>query len=412
LQRVQDLVAEPVDKQFQAGVARRVGERQHRHGVRENPRRDGRERGTGPCGPLPRAQPEHAGDDEHRRDAQCEARGPSRAQRDAGIQRDEIREQRGAVAVAFGRGRAAGVEENLVQLEQCRAIGQVGEVGRELRKFLPVVPGGELVEHLAQREHIRARRAGAFGRDVAFGADKRVGVGRGRDEADVGELGHARDKDHVGGFDVPVHETAPMEARQHAREFDADAGAFAGGNPPAARAQLGERERHVAERIDVATAFRVVRDLHRIIEKARGVVPAHVQQRHLRRLAQRDLRELLQSAKLSLERLGGGETLAPHHLDRAPCARDAAREPHIAVAPAADDAHQFVIGDGRLRCGRMRGHVRSGAGRCAGHRGLNNREDDATASRNESGSRHSHPSCCCSFATSSFKRFFKRWLIT
>ena len=104
---------------------------------------------------------------------------------------------------------------------------------------MAVEAGGEFVEDFAEGEDIGGGRAGAFGRDVALGADESGGGGGGGDEADVGEFGAAADEDEVGGFDVAMDEAAGVEGGEGAGEIGAEGDDLIGGEAAAAGAEFG-----------------------------------------------------------------------------------------------------------------------------------------------------------------------------
>src|SRR5437867_3681412 len=71
-------------------------------------------------------------------------------------------------------------------------------------------------------------RAGAFGRQIAFGAHERAaGIHVGH-QSDVGQLGHAAHEDDVRGLDVAMYQTLFVQVSQRFGESEADADAFGG----------------------------------------------------------------------------------------------------------------------------------------------------------------------------------------
>lgn len=79
-----------------------------------------------------------------------------------------------------------------------------------------------------QGEALAVFAGGAFGREVAGGADERAAGVVGSDCADVGELCHAADEDDVGGLEVAVDEFVGVEKNERVGERDEDASGLGG----------------------------------------------------------------------------------------------------------------------------------------------------------------------------------------
>src|SRR5208283_4158295 len=73
-----------------------------------------------------------------------------------------------------------------------------------------------------------------------------------------------------------------------------------------------------------------------------------MQQRKLARLCERNRGELSEPAKFALVGASVRKSIAPDDLYGAEHSGDAASEPNVAVAASADEADQFIIGNGRL----------------------------------------------------------------
>ena len=204
--------------------------------VRRQPGVRGRERSVGgrqPCIGFrlaSRGQIETAGHDEQSRQCQPRARrqhepsldGPQASHRASSLQQGEVRAHLPGGTVTTARIVLAGFEQDLVELHEWIGIGQFTQVRRQLREFLAVLARADLVQHLAETEEIRARRAGTFRRDEADGPDQRMRLLRARHQPDVRQLGRAPDEDDVRGLDVAVDETVIVQVFERAGECGAD----------------------------------------------------------------------------------------------------------------------------------------------------------------------------------------------
>ena len=97
------------------------------------------------------------------------------------------------------------------ELRQRLPIRQLFHLRRQVRKLLTVVPRSDLVKHFAETVDVGLRRAGAFGRDVAFRAHERERGFDVRDQPDVRELGDAVHENDVGRLDVAVNQPVPVQ---------------------------------------------------------------------------------------------------------------------------------------------------------------------------------------------------------
>ena len=137
---------------------------------------------------------------------------------------------------------------NSVRLVSRRArtkvVGQRGIIAA-------VFAGGGFVKNFAQAVEIGLRRAGAFGRDVAFGANNRTSVARIGHESDVSQLRHAADENDVGRLDVTVHKAVRVQVRerggQGAAEFDDFGGRKASASFEFGAERFGKVRRQKAE---------------------------------------------------------------------------------------------------------------------------------------------------------------------
>ena len=78
---------------------------------------------------------------------------------------------------------------------------------------------------------------------------------------------------------------------------------------------------------------------------ARSVIASDMQDVHLAFMRSRDWFEFLDALKLAVVRPFVLELVPVNHFDRAVFAQHVFRQPHFAVAPAADPTNQFVIGN-------------------------------------------------------------------
>ena len=102
----------------------------------------------------------------------------------------------------------AGAQQQLVEMPQAaRVLGQLGEI-------MPVLAGGDFVNHFSQAENIRRRLARPFARQIARRAHPRKRGVHARHQPDVRQLGHAVDEDDVGRLDVAMHQAVPVQMRQ------------------------------------------------------------------------------------------------------------------------------------------------------------------------------------------------------
>jgi len=123
----------------------------------------------------------------------------------------------------------ASFKDDFVQFERGVAHGTGeplrGHIGQSLRREA----GAGFVEHHAQRVEVGRRRAGAFGRNVAFGANKCPTLTIGRDQPDVRELRPTVDVDYVARLYVAVDQAVPVELCEAAGHIDRKPKAMGGG---------------------------------------------------------------------------------------------------------------------------------------------------------------------------------------
>ena len=96
----------------------------------------------------------------------------------------------------------------------------------------------------------------------------------------------------------------------------------------------------------------IVRQLHDVIKISGAVIPPDVQDVHLAFVQTRNRLKLLNTFKLAVVRPVVLEPVSVNHFDGAEFAQHITRQPHFAVAAAADAAQQFVVWNGR--CGVMK----------------------------------------------------------
>ena len=91
----------------------------------------------------------------------------------------------------------------------------------------------------------------------------------------------------------------------------------------------------------------LVRQFHDVIETTGIVILPDVQDGELAEMRARDGFKPLDALEFALEGPGIDESIAVNDLHRTALAQDIAREPDIAITPAANAPEQFVVGDGR-----------------------------------------------------------------
>ena len=118
--------------------------------------------------------------------------------------------------------------------------------------------GARFVQRDAQRVNVRRRCAGAFGRNVTFGADKRPAFAARRNQSDVGELRAAIYVNDVPRFHITVDQSVAVELRQAADHVERQAEAIGGGEAVRAFEVGTERagEFVAAEREEALISFR------------------------------------------------------------------------------------------------------------------------------------------------------------
>ena len=105
----------------------------------------------------------------------------------------------------------AGFEENFVELTEFIAVRPLVDIVRQCREVFAVFAGADFVEHLAKAVDISLRQACAFGWNVSFCPDKRLGVLHIGDQPDVRKLGQTVNENDVGGLYIPVNKARRSE---------------------------------------------------------------------------------------------------------------------------------------------------------------------------------------------------------
>ena len=96
----------------------------------------------------------------------------------------------------------------------------------------------------------------------------------------------------------------------------------------------------------------IVRQFHHVIEISGLLIPSYVQDVHLAFMQTGNRLELLDAFKLPVVRPIVLEPVPVNHFNGPVVAQHVSRQPHLAVAAAADAAQQFVVWNGR--CGVMK----------------------------------------------------------
>ena len=254
--------------------------------------------------------------------------------------------------LALGDARLADIADDLVQLQPALALQACRQLIGKLGEIKPILSRRDLIEDFPQRIDIRLRGAGTLGRHEALGADEGALVAGG-DEADVGELGLAVDKNHVGRLDVAVREVPLVEVPEGFRkahsDIDAQGGVQADGDAaiPAQGAGL------VFDRVDLLAGAHIITELHHVVIEGDAVrAAADVEDVHQARMVPGNGLELQDALELPLEGALVVEILAVDDLDGTQRAGDAPRHPHLAVCPAADLAEDIMVRDARMGADR------------------------------------------------------------
>ena len=214
---------------------------------------------------------------------------------------------------------------------------------------MAVFSGAGFIKHFAQAIDIRLRCAGTLRRDETFRAHKGTRLIDLGHQADVGQFGNAVHEDDVGRFDVPMHQPGPVQFGQGLTQGQAQFQTFRRAEPAVKGNLPAQRLGKVSVRIDSLTRLLVVAQLHHIIEVSFWLVHPHVQHVHKALVRAGDRFKSANARPFPLEGPVVREGLAIDDLDGAIHAQGVARQPHGAVAAAADAAQQLVVRDGRRR---------------------------------------------------------------
>ena len=231
---------------------------------------------------------------------------------------------------ALAQIRRAGLADHAVQIDPERPLAVV-QIIRHLGELHAVLPAAHLIEHLAQAVEIRLRRARPLRRHKALRAHEGA-LARHGHQANVRQLADAAAVNDVRGLDVAVRQAALVHVVQRIRDEGPGFLTEVKIEPPMIFHVRAERARRVSDQvINVRPHHRVIRQLHHIVIEAALLVPAHVQNVHQPGMPTRDRLELLNALELAMEGLGQLKVLPPHDFHRAQRARDALRQPHLAI---------------------------------------------------------------------------------
>jgi len=223
----------------------------------------------------------------------------------------------------------------------------VGEFLRNARVLALVHAGGHFIDDLAQGIDVGGDEAWAFGGQVSWGSDPCEGGIGGGDETDVGKFGHALNEDDVRRFDIPMDEIFAVEDGEAAGEFEGELDAFGGGKASSPLDHFAKGQGDITIRVNGGAGFGVIGRFHDVIEVAGLVVASDVEEGELAGSAGDGGLEPADAFEFAKVRAIVVESAALNDLDDAEHAGDAASEPDVPVAPAADAAEERVIGDFR-----------------------------------------------------------------
>ena len=200
------------------------------------------------------------------------------------------------------------------------------------------------VQHHPQRKNIRARRAGAFRRNVPLRAHARHGLVRVRHQPQIGQFRTPLHENDVRRLDVPMDQPVFVQIFQGHGQRQADFTAFAGGNAPAPHLNLAlERAGDVCVRLDVPSAGHIVRHFHNIIEISRLIPAAHEQNLQLVR-GQPGNRLKFQNARIfPFVRPVILKRNPVNHLHRAIAARFCAGQIHLPITAAPNRRKNHLV---------------------------------------------------------------------
>ena len=90
----------------------------------------------------------------------------------AGFDSLEVLSQFVSSQITLRRLMRAGLQQDLVELQQLLLVGARLEIAADLWKIEPVFPHRDFVKYFAQAINVGLRGAGSFRRNVTFGADE------------------------------------------------------------------------------------------------------------------------------------------------------------------------------------------------------------------------------------------------
>src|SRR2546430_17385933 len=115
-------------------------------------------------------------------------------------------------------------------------------------KVIPVFDSADFVKHFAEAVEIGLWRARTLWRDEARGAHKGSGLADVRDQADVGQLGHAVHENDVRRLNVAMDESVPVNVRQSRSHAQTDIDTLSDGQAAALFDFFAQRARRVRRR--------------------------------------------------------------------------------------------------------------------------------------------------------------------
>ena len=236
----------------------------------------------------------------------------------------------------------AGLDEHLVEFQ--KLLGETGLVGQG-GEVVAVFARDELIQHLAQAVEVALDAVGTFWSDETGRADIGVGLGDGRHQADVGELGLPADEHHVGRLDVAVDEVLGMQELEGLRERQTDLDRLVDGQGSAGGQITGQGTRAILFGNDVLAVDRVVGQLHDVVEEVVRRAPADLKDIDERLMDSGDGFESLDALVLAFERACMVEPSSGNDLDRSMNAQDRTGQPHDPVAAGADGPDQLMVGN-------------------------------------------------------------------